>query len=99
MIALAYSSRATSGKPDPQVLYEWSTAIGGLIQDGILLVLVLAIAGSRRDLLALRRPRSIPGALRLLGLALVGVYIFEVLYSHRRTGSRTMHSPTSSTAS
>jgi membrane protease YdiL (CAAX protease family) len=82
MIALAYSSRATSGKPDPQVLYEWSTAIGGLIQDGILLVLVLAIAGSRRDLLALRRPRSIPGALRLLGLALVGVYIFEVLYSH-----------------
>ena len=84
MIALAYSSRATAGKPDPQVLYEWSTAIGGLIQDGILLVLVLAIAGFRRDLLALRRPRSIPDALRLLGVALVGVYIFEVLYSAPR---------------
>ena len=86
MIALAYSSRAASGKPDPQVLYEWSTAIGGLIQDGILLVLVLAIAGLARDLLALRRPRSMPGALRLLGSSpLVGVYIFECSTAISRT--------------
>jgi membrane protease YdiL (CAAX protease family) len=82
MIALAYSSRAVAGKPDPQVLYEWSTAVGGVIQDGILLVLVLAIAGSRRDLLALRRPKSLRNALRLLGIALVTVYIFEIVYSH-----------------
>jgi membrane protease YdiL (CAAX protease family) len=82
MIALSYSSRATSGKPDPQVLYEWSTAVGAAIQDGILLLLVLAIAGARRDLLALRLPRSIPTAFRLLGIALVAVYIFEVVYSN-----------------
>jgi membrane protease YdiL (CAAX protease family) len=82
MIALGYASRIASGKPDPQVLYEWTTALGAVIQDGILLVLVLAIAGTRRDLLALRRPRSIPTALRLLGGALVSVYIFEIAYTH-----------------
>jgi membrane protease YdiL (CAAX protease family) len=82
MIGLAYWSRVASGKPDPQVLYEWTTAIGAVIQDGIILALVLAIAGARRDLLALRRPRSIPTALRLLGGALVSVYIFEIAYTH-----------------
>ena len=34
MIALAYLSRATEGKPDPEVLYRWSTAAGGVVQDG-----------------------------------------------------------------
>jgi membrane protease YdiL (CAAX protease family) len=82
MIGVSYGSRAVAGKPDPQVLYEWSTAIGGLVQDAIVLALVLAIAGARRDLLALRRPRSLRAAARLLGVALVAVYAFEVAYSH-----------------
>jgi membrane protease YdiL (CAAX protease family) len=82
MVALGYASRLSSGKPDPQVLYDWSTAAGGIVQDGILLGLVLAIAGSRRDLLALRRPGSIRSALRALGGALVLIYVFEVVYSH-----------------
>jgi membrane protease YdiL (CAAX protease family) len=82
MIALAYASRASEGKPDPQVLYEWATAAGGLIQDGILLGLVLAIAGARRDLLALRLPRSIRTALLLVALWFVGVLIFESVYGH-----------------
>jgi membrane protease YdiL (CAAX protease family) len=82
MIAIGYWSRAVAGKPDPQVLYEWSTAIGGVIQEGIVLTLVLAIAGFRRDLLALQRPRSIRTALRLLGIALAVVYAFEIAYSN-----------------
>jgi membrane protease YdiL (CAAX protease family) len=81
LIALAYISRATEGKPDPQVLYRWSTAVGGVVQDGIILLLVLALAGFDRRLLGLRRPRSIPQALRLLGGAIVLVYVFEVAYS------------------
>jgi membrane protease YdiL (CAAX protease family) len=81
MIAVSYLGRATEGKPDPDVLYEWSTAVGGLIQDGIVLVLVLALAGFSRDLLALRRPRSIRDALKVIGLAIVAIYAFEVLYS------------------
>lgn len=81
LILLAYVSRATEGKPDPQVLYRWSTAVGGVIQDGIILVVVLALAGFDRQLLGLRRPRSIPQALRLLGGAIVLVYVFEITYS------------------
>lgn len=81
MVAIAYASRAAAGKPDPQVLYQWSTAVGGLVQDGILLLLVLAIAGFRLELFALRRPRS---WLRAAGLVLglyVGVYVLEGIYS------------------
>ena len=81
LILLAYVSRATEGKPDPQILYRWSTAIGGVIQDGIILVVVLALAGFDRQLLALRRPRSIRQALRLLGGAIILVYVFEITYS------------------
>lgn len=81
MIALGYLSRASSGKPDPQVLYEWSTAIGGVIQDSVILVIVLWLARGNRALLALRRPRSVWAALRLLGVAIVGIYIFEITYS------------------
>jgi membrane protease YdiL (CAAX protease family) len=81
MIALGYLSRASSGKPSPQVLYQWSTAVGGLIQDGIILAIVLWLARGNSDLLALRRPRSPWVAARLLGIAIVGIYIFEITYS------------------
>jgi membrane protease YdiL (CAAX protease family) len=81
LIVLAYASRATEGKPDPQVLYRWSTAVGGVIQDAIILIVVLALAGFDRQLLGLCRPRSIPQALRLLGAAIVLIYVFEIVYS------------------
>jgi membrane protease YdiL (CAAX protease family) len=81
MIGLAYASRASSGKPDPQVLYQWSTAAGALIQDAIVLGLVLAIAVGNFDLLALRRPTQLAQAGWTLLGAIVGVYIFEGLYS------------------
>ena len=81
MIALSYIGRETAGKPDPQVLYQWSTAALGLIQDGIVLAIVLALARGNFGLLALRRPESWPAALRVLGIAIVGIYIFEVAYS------------------
>jgi membrane protease YdiL (CAAX protease family) len=80
MIAVSYLGRATEGKPDPDILYQWSTAVGGLIQDGIVLVLVLALAGFSRDLLALRRPTSILGAARIVGVAFLAIYAFELLY-------------------
>lgn len=81
MIAVAYLSRASEGKPDPNTLYQWSTAIGGLIQDGVILVLVLALAGFDRGRLALRRPVSWPDAAKLMATAIVAIYVFEVLYS------------------
>jgi membrane protease YdiL (CAAX protease family) len=81
LVALAYADRASSGKPSPQILYRWSTAIGALIQDGIVLALVLGIAGFRRDLLALRRPAAPLRAGGLLLAALVAVYVFEGAYA------------------
>ena len=81
LIALAYGTRAASGKPSPNVLYEWSSVANALIQDGFLLLLVLAIAGFSTRLLALRRPRSVKGALGWMALAVVAIYVFEIVYS------------------
>lgn len=57
---LSYSVRVSEGKPPKDYLYEWSTFVGGLIQFGIIGLIVYAIAGlgDRRQLLALRRPTS-----------------------------------------
>ena len=84
MIAVSYLGRATEGKPDPNVLYQWSTAIGGIIQDGIVLVLVLALAGFSRQLLALRRPTSLLDAFKVVGVAIVAIYAFEVALQRPR---------------
>jgi membrane protease YdiL (CAAX protease family) len=81
LIALAYVSRATEGKPDPEILYHWSTAVGGIVQDGIILLVVLALAGLDRDMLGLRRPRSIRQAIGIVLVAIVAIYAFEILYS------------------
>jgi membrane protease YdiL (CAAX protease family) len=78
---LQYAGRFSSGKPSPQTLYEWTTAIGTVIQDGIILGLVLLIAKPRYDLLALRRPRSIARAAGYLVVALVAIYVFEGVYA------------------
>lgn len=80
MIAIAYVGRATEGKPDPQILYRWSTAIGGVVQDGIVLSLVLGLAWHERRLLALRRPRSVGKALLWVAVGVVAIYAFEVFY-------------------
>ena len=60
LTTLNYVGRATSGAPDRTYLYTWSAFVGGLIQFGIMLGIVLWIAagGPARDLLALRQPRS-----------------------------------------
>jgi membrane protease YdiL (CAAX protease family) len=81
LILVAYAGRATSGKPDPQVLYRWSTAIGSLIQDGIVLGLVLLIARPKWYLLALRRPRALGRTAGTLVVALVAIYVFEGVYA------------------
>ena len=60
MIAVSVREPGDRGQARPgRLLYQCSTAIGGIVQYGIVLVLVLALAGFSRDLLALRRPRSL----------------------------------------
>jgi len=74
LIALEYASRVTSGTPGRDVLYRYSTAIGSATAYAILLYVVLRIAGFRRDLLALRRPRSWRRALGLMLLLLAAIW-------------------------
>ena len=67
--SLSYALRFTEGKPPKDVLYQWSTAEGALIQYAVIGLIVYGIAGlgRRRELLALRRPTSWR---RALGIAL-----------------------------
>jgi membrane protease YdiL (CAAX protease family) len=77
LIAFAYAAYASGSGPSPDFFYRWDTVVGGLIQDGLILGLVLWIVhrGPAGTLLALRRPRSWPRAIGLMLLVLVLVWI------------------------
>jgi membrane protease YdiL (CAAX protease family) len=74
-IVIQYAGRAAEGEPDRDVLYRYSTAVGGAVIYAFMLMLVLAIAGFRRDLLALYRPRSWPRAIGLSAALFVGMFV------------------------
>lgn len=56
--SVAYASRFAAGPPDRNALYKWSTAVSELFVFAIIIAVTLAITGSQRQLLALRRPHS-----------------------------------------
>ncbi len=81
LATLSYLARLLGDGDIPEdALYQWDTAVGGLVQYVIILVLVLAIA---RDLapatLGLKRPHSWGGAVGKILLALVGIWIVGFL--------------------
>ena len=87
LAALQYGGRATS-KTDRNELYHYTIAIGGFIQYAVLLLIVLAIAGWRTDLLALRRPTSWRTALGFALLIFVGIYVVIALLDPFLHGGR-----------
>ena len=58
--SISYSLRFSEGKPPDDLLYRWSTVGNGLIQFGLIALVIYGIAGlgDRRRLLALRWPTS-----------------------------------------
>ena len=76
-IALAYASRAAGGEPADDVLYQYDTAAAGLVQYAIVLAIVLWITRGpkQRELLALRAPRSLGGAIGWSIAVIVAVYV------------------------
>jgi uncharacterized protein len=91
LAAIGYASRIGSGQPDRNVLYQYSTAVGAFFQYAVMLVIVLWIAGFRREPLALRRPRSWPRAALLMFLVLVVVFatvnvLDQLLHGGREQG-------------
>jgi membrane protease YdiL (CAAX protease family) len=97
-IALQYAAEiAAKGTQDKNELYKYSTAVGGTVEYLIMLAIVLWIAGRRRDLLALRRPRAWVPALGLAVLALVAcdlaiqLVLEPILHGAREQGAVPSH--------
>jgi membrane protease YdiL (CAAX protease family) len=79
---LGYASRAAGGKPPKDAAYQYSTAIGGIIQYGIILAIVLAIARPEwRRLFALRAPSSYSRAVTTALVVFVVVYTVAAIVS------------------
>jgi membrane protease YdiL (CAAX protease family) len=78
-IAVQYAGRSAGGSEvDP--LYKWSFAIGSLVQEGLFLLIVLAIAGFSAERLALRTPRPKWRAVGLIVAGFFAIQIFEFVY-------------------
>ena len=91
--SLSYAVRFTEGKPDPNVLYQWSTVANALIQYAVIALIVYGIAGlgNRRQLLAVRRPTSWWVALRVavaigIGMAVLTAALGPLLHPGREQG-------------
>ena len=91
--SLSYAVRFTEGKPDPNILYEWSTVANSLVQYAVIAAIVYAIAGlgTRRELLALRRPTSWWVALGIgvgiiIGMTVLTTLLGPVLHPGREQG-------------
>lgn len=91
--ALSYAGRATGGRPDPNVLYEWSTVAAYLIQYAVIAVIVWGIAGLGRrfELFAFRRPTSWALAAKIavgiwIGMAVLSAILVPLLHPGREQG-------------
>jgi membrane protease YdiL (CAAX protease family) len=77
LAALSYAANlADTGDTPDDLLFRWSSAIGGLIQYAIILGIVLAIArGIAPGTLGLVRPASWAGAIGRVATALVSIWV------------------------
>jgi len=77
LAALSYAANlADSSDPPDDLLYRWSSAVGGLIQYAIILGVVLAIArGIAPATLGLVRPDSWRWTAARLGMALAAIWV------------------------
>jgi membrane protease YdiL (CAAX protease family) len=78
---LSYADRSAHGSPDRDVLYQWTTAENYVIQFGLIAVIVWGIAGlgRRRDLFALRAPRSWRRAAAIATGVIVGMFVLTAV--------------------
>jgi membrane protease YdiL (CAAX protease family) len=76
LAALNYAANlATDSEPDREVLYRWGTAVAGLVQYGVILLILVVIArGLPRQTLGLRRPPSWARAAGLVVACLAAIW-------------------------
>jgi membrane protease YdiL (CAAX protease family) len=77
LAALAYAANlASEGDPAPDILYQWATVVGALVQYGIMTGVALLIArGIPRVELGLCRPQSWGRAAGLIVASIVAVWL------------------------
>jgi len=96
-IVLNYASRASSGEPDRNAVYHWSTAGGALVFYLVFFGIVLLISREQtQELLALRRPRSWAQAAKIAAIVVTGVVALEIaleplLHANREQGLTPKH--------
>jgi membrane protease YdiL (CAAX protease family) len=73
--SIAYASRFAAGPPARDTLYKWSTAASELFVFAVIIAVTLAIAGSQKQLLALRQPYSWPQALKLAVPVFIAAFV------------------------
>lgn len=91
--ALSYASRWSSGRPEKNVLYKWSTFEAFLVQYGLIALIVWGIAslGPRSEQFAARRPRSWAraagiGVAIVVGMLVLGAVLDPLLHPGREQG-------------
>ncbi len=94
---LNYGSRIAGGKPPKDALYQYSAAVGGLIEYGLILGIVLLLSrADLRTILALRRPTSWAAAVAIAFGTLVAIYALTfaldpLLHADREQGLTPTH--------
>ncbi len=81
LASISYAANfAAEGDPPDDALYRWSTAVGGLVQYAIILVIVLALArGLAPATLGLRAPSSWRSAAGWLVAAMVAIWVIGAI--------------------
>jgi len=80
LAALSYAAHFAGGEPADDVLYEWATAAAALVQYGIILAIVLALArGIAPATLGLRRPQSWGRAAGWILASLAAIWILGAI--------------------
>ena len=81
LAAISYAAHfASDGDIPDDALYRWSTAIGGLVQYAIILVIVLALArGLAPATLGLRAPASWRSAVGWLVASIVAIWVIGAI--------------------
>jgi CAAX protease family protein len=80
LAALSYAANIAGDDPPKDVLYQWTTAVGGVIQYAIILAVVLLLSrGIAPATLGLRRPSSWARAVGWLVAALVSIWVIGAI--------------------
>jgi membrane protease YdiL (CAAX protease family) len=81
MTVLAYAAQFSSGPPQKDVAYKWSSSVLGAIQYALMfgVIMLLTRGLDRRSFLAFRRPSSWPRAVPIGAVVIFAVFIVSAI--------------------